>query len=402
MNIPTGKFSEMTKEESLAVCANERHEERKKRKQPTAILKSFSQIQEKPLEWLWESHIPLGMFSIFAGDAGLGKSTLSLDIAARLSREYPFPDNSKSMLGDTLILAGEDDPAYTVKPRLQALNADMEKIHILLGKRGDQSDNITVSDIGVIKDAIDQIKMKGGNLKLLIVDPLESFISGTTDIYKNNEVRSCLRGIISLAQEEQFSIIAIQHLTKKTGITANHRISGSVAFGAAARTIWMVMKDPDNYENYLFLNSKMNIARKAEGYRYGIINSNNGIGVPSWSKERVNKSPDDVLNAAPVQKPAPAQEKVYELIRERHPAAIKSKEIQELLKISPQQASNIFNELKNKGLIKDAVGLYGYYQLSLSHTSPIGNTHESESLSELSRELSQGVNVNSESELDIY
>jgi hypothetical protein len=146
----------------------------------------------------------------------------------------------------------------------------------------------------------------------------------------------------------------------------------------------MVMKDPDNSDNCFFLNTKMNVAQKAEGYSYNIINSGNGIGVPAWGKERVNKNPDDILNTLPVPKPSPAQDEVLALIKERHPAAVKSKEIQDKLNISAPQASNIFKEMKSKGLIKDATGLYGYYQLSLSHTNPIGNRSESESSQVLS------------------
>jgi putative DNA primase/helicase len=119
------------------------------------------------------------------------------------------------MLGETLILAGEDDPIYTIKPRFQAPGADMDRIHILIGKRGDQDDDFTIRDTVIIRDAIDQIRARGGDLKLLIIDPLESFLAGTVDIFRNNEVRSTLRGIIALAKQDRFTILAIQHLTKK-------------------------------------------------------------------------------------------------------------------------------------------------------------------------------------------
>ena len=385
MSIPAGKFSDMTKKESLASCAKERHELRKQKKQPTAILKTFSQIEEKPVEWLWDGHIPLSMFCIFAGDAGLGKSTLSLDISARLSRGLPFPDNSKSMLGDTLILAGEDDPSYTIKPRLQALGADMDRIHILMGKRGDQDDDFTIRDTGIIRDAIDQIRAQGGEIKLLIIDPLESFLAGTVDIFRNNEVRSTLRGIIALAQQERFTIVAIQHLTKKTGISANYRISGSIAFVAVARVVWLVAKDPENPRNCLFLNSKMNIGPKVDGFKFS-IEGIEGIGVPAWGA-RVTTDPDDVLNAPPIPKQAPEQEKVLELIQEKHPMAIKAKEIVEKTGKSSSRVSNILNELERQGKVKKAIGLYGYWQLS--QPDPIGSVCESESHTQVSQELTQ-------------
>ena len=381
MNVSTDKkFSDMTAEESLAECAKVRHEIRKERKEPTAILKTFSQIKEKPLEWLWDKHIPLSMFCIFAGDPGLGKSTLSLDISARLSQGIPFPDNSPSMTGDVLILAGEDDPAYTIKPRLQALGADMDRIHILTEKRGEQGDgDFSVKDTGVLLDAIDQIRARSGNLRLVIIDPLESFIGGTVDTYRNNEVRAALRGMIALAQKERFTIIAIQHLTKKQGISANHRISGSIAFVAAARTVWMVTKDPENPHGCLFLNSKMNIAQKNEGYQYSMESSVDGIGVPAWGN-RVNTDPDDVLNTPPSPKAAPEQEAIIEYLRSSELEGKKLADIAEAVgNKNPSSVSNILKKLEKQNKVHSP--RYGYWalkQVSLSSPPPIGEKGESE------------------------
>ena len=407
MDTPSGKFSDMTDAEALARCAKERHELRKQRKQATALLKTFSQIEEKPLEWLWQGHIPLSMFCIFAGDAGLGKSTISLDVSARLSRGLPFPDKAASMIGDTLILAGEDDPAYTIKPRLQALGADMNRVHILIGKKGEQSDDdFSVMDTGILKDAIDQIQAQGGNLKLLIIDPLESFIGSNVDTYRNNEVRAALRGIIALAQKEHFTIIAIQHLTKKTGIAANYRISGSIAFGAAARTVWMVTKDPENPQNCLFLNSKMNIAPKNEGYRYS-IESADGIGVPAWG-DRINTDPDDVLNAPPAPKASPEQEAVIEYLKNSGPGNKPLAEIAEAMGKNKTAVSNILNKLKERGIVHSpGYGHWALKQVSLSPSFPIGGGSESETTKGLSSVVSPVVKVNNETEkqkaeLEIY
>jgi len=406
-SLPTGKFSEMTKEESIASCAKTRHELRKEKKEPTAILKTFSQIIEKDVEWLWPGHIPLSMFNIIAGDAGLGKSTLSLDIGARLSRGLPFPDKSISMLGDTLILAGEDDPAYTIKPRLQALGADMNRIHILMGKRADNGDNdIVLSDTHILRDAIDQIRAQGGNPKLIIIDPLESFLGGTVDTYRNNEVRAALRGIISLAQKEQFSVLAIQHLTKKLGISANYRISGSVAFVAAARCVWMVVKDPDNPRNCLFLNSKMNIAPKIDGYRFSIESQESGVGVPAWG-ERIDIDADDIMNAEqkPKQKIAPEQEAVLEFLQNSGPGNKTLAEIAEALGKSKTATSNILNKLKEQGKVHSPYyGQWALKQVSLSPSFPIGEVNESETTDDIHSQfhLVKVDNETDNKELEIY
>jgi hypothetical protein len=103
--------------------------------EPSAIIKTFSDIQPEKIKWLWKNRIAIGKLTIFAGDPGLGKSQGTLDMAARLSRCDCFPDGTPGILGDTIILSSEDDPRDTIRPRLDALNADMSRIHILEGER---------------------------------------------------------------------------------------------------------------------------------------------------------------------------------------------------------------------------------------------------------------------------
>jgi hypothetical protein len=408
--VATETFADMTPEESQATCAKVRHELRKEKQEPIAIIKAFSEIEAKPINWLWHERIPIGMFTLYAGNPGLGKSSLSLDLSARLSRGLPFPGGSSCPVGDTLILAGEDVPEVTIKPRLEALGADMRRIHILLGKRDKEGfDDITLFDKGIIKDAIDQIKSGGGDLKLLIIDPLESFL-GNIDSYRNTEVRQALRGIISLAENEQFSALGIQHLTKKTGIDAIHRIGGSVAFAAAARTIWMFTKDPDDPCGCLFLHSKTNIGRKMPGFHYSIITAENGSGIVAWGSPADN-DPDTVLNAPPTTKQAPEQEKILDIIKSSYPQPVKVQEIIDVTGKSKTAIANILKKLESQGVIRKS-GLHGFYESVANGSScslpfPIGKGGEHELCSSVHQSSSLPVNFDSEvlpqeEELDIY
>ena len=55
---------------------------------PPVRFTNFSHILPRPLRWLWPGHIPLGKLTLLAGDPGIGKSLLTLDIAARLSQNH--------------------------------------------------------------------------------------------------------------------------------------------------------------------------------------------------------------------------------------------------------------------------------------------------------------------------
>ena len=45
----------------------------------------MSEIQSQEIEWLWYPFIPYGKLTIVQGDPGDGKTTLVLNIAAKLS-----------------------------------------------------------------------------------------------------------------------------------------------------------------------------------------------------------------------------------------------------------------------------------------------------------------------------
>src|SRR6476619_2972464 len=55
----------------------------------------FSELAPQKVRWLWPDRIPLGRIPLLVSDPGLGKSLLTLDIAARVSRGAPWPDQEQ-------------------------------------------------------------------------------------------------------------------------------------------------------------------------------------------------------------------------------------------------------------------------------------------------------------------
>src|SRR5262249_60590266 len=102
-------------------------EKKESGEQNTPMLKWLSDVTPKPVDWLWPDYIPLGKITVLDGDPGLGKSLLTLDIAARTSTARAMPDGT---VGDctepagVVLLSAEDDPADTLRPRLEAAGAD--------------------------------------------------------------------------------------------------------------------------------------------------------------------------------------------------------------------------------------------------------------------------------------
>src|SRR3954467_2613191 len=78
--------------------------------------------------WLWEPYLARGKLALLDGDPGVGKSLLTIDLAARLSRGLQLPNGAPSGRPHvTLLLSGEDGPD-TIRPRAEAAGADLDRL----------------------------------------------------------------------------------------------------------------------------------------------------------------------------------------------------------------------------------------------------------------------------------
>lgn len=257
-----------------------------------AELVRLSDVQPQPVEWLWSHRLALGKLTIFAGDPGLGKSFLSLDIAARLSRGRPWPDapGIAQADGSVILLSAEDDPADTIRPRLDAAGADVSRIHVLTTVRQPDGKLAMFNlerDLPALGDALDTVR----DCRLVVVDPVSAFM-GATDSHKNADVRGLLAPLSELAMNRRVAVVAVTHLRKGEG-AAIYRAIGSVAFTAAARAVWAVAKDKDAPPRRLMLPVKNNLAVDGTGLAYRIID-----GALSWEPDPILMTADEALAVA--------------------------------------------------------------------------------------------------------
>jgi hypothetical protein len=95
-------------------------------------VRSIQELRPRPLAWFWPGRLALGKLAILDDDPGLGKSLVTLDLCARLSTGRPLPDGRPGPgVGNALVLNGEDGADDTIRPRLQALGADLERVFML-------------------------------------------------------------------------------------------------------------------------------------------------------------------------------------------------------------------------------------------------------------------------------
>jgi hypothetical protein len=231
------------------------------------VIKRMSDVPMKPIDWLWKNRIAKGKVTVLAGEGGLGKTTVLLDIAARTSRGNAWPDGEgRAPVGSTIILSSEDDPSDTIKPRLAAACAEMDNVHFIPMVRNDDGSGRQFSlqtDLGALEKEIKRI----GDVQLVIIDPITAYL-GKVDSHKNAEVRGVLGPLGEMAARLNVAVICNTHFSKVTGGTANNKIIGSVAFVNHARMAIIVTEDPEDSTRRFFIPSKTNISRLTQGLAF--------------------------------------------------------------------------------------------------------------------------------------
>jgi archaellum biogenesis ATPase FlaH len=254
---------------------------------PTAIMVSYDKIDPQEVEWLWQDHIAIGKLTIVSGDPGLGKTFLLLDITARVSRGMDFPDGAKCRRGKVIFLTAEDGAADTIRPRLDAMDASVENVFHFEGIRSN-SDVVDFFELDKHLIPLQEAISEMDNVRLLVIDPITAFM-GNTDSHNNADVRRVLAPLAKLAEEESIAVVGISHLTKGSAQSkAIYRTMGSLAFVAAARAAWGVVKDPEDDDRRLFLPIKNNLA-DVQGLAYRLDD-----GRVEWEAGEVTVSIDNL------------------------------------------------------------------------------------------------------------
>jgi len=243
----------------------------------TGIL--ISEVRSETVVWLWQHYIPLGKVCVLEGDPGLGKSVLLLDIAARLSSGTAMPDGTPCVPGGVIVLSAEDGLADTVRPRLEAGGADLDRIMAIpsLKCEGGERAVMLPDDIPALENAIQQVQAK-----LVIIDPLVAFINPSISSWNDQQMRLALSPLAQLAQRTGSAIVAVVHLNKGEGRSAIYRGGGSIAIPAAARSVFLVANDPEDAEQRVLAGVKHNLAAMPPSLLFRTDEAPNGAVRIEW------------------------------------------------------------------------------------------------------------------------
>ena len=233
-------------------------------------------VAPERIEWLWPGRIPRGKLTILEGDPKVGKSTLMLDIAARVTTGSPFPDGHRPAAGCVMILTAEDGLADTVRPRLDAAKADTQRVIAwesvpVLDDEGERTSDRPPSiprDLGTLETLI----VRHG-VALVVIDVLNAYLGADVDGHKDQDVRRALMPLAKLAERTAAAVVVLRHLNKSTGGPAIYRGAGSIGIGGAARSILLASVNPEDESRRILASQGSNVAATPEALEYELVDT---------------------------------------------------------------------------------------------------------------------------------
>lgn len=272
-----------------------------KRMEPDLKLINMEMVEVEQIEWLFYPFIPFGKVTIIQGDPGEGKTTMVLQIIAKLTKgeaifprqeqkieekngaEMPVDSNVDNLMEPVNVIyqTAEDGLGDTIKPRLLAAGADCSRVLVI----DDREQPLTMLDIR-LEEAIVQTKAR-----LVVLDPIQGFLGAEVDMHRANEIRPLMKRVAVLAEKYHCAIILIGHMNKNSNGKSSYRGLGSIDFQAAARSVLIVGRIKEEPETRVVCHTKSSLAPEGKSIAFR-LDKDNGF---EWIGE-YDISADELLN----------------------------------------------------------------------------------------------------------
>ena len=266
---------------------------------------TWNTVQPKEITWLWQDRIPFGKISILVGDSGLGKTSVAIDIAARLTTGRPMPlSDAHPITGSVLFQSYEDEIADTLLPRCINAGADCTRLISI-----EAADLNIDEDCGIIEQHIQET-----GARLAIFDPLQSFMGKNADMCRITDTRRLLTNLGGIAARNNCAVLIIAHQTKAHNTKELHRVYGSVDITATARSVLRVSESESGSDIRILSHIKSSVSRPGDPIAFRIMDNEPILYIDDYSGEiEAYEMPDDSS------KRAQAAEIIYEMLNGASP-----------------------------------------------------------------------------------
>jgi len=247
-----------------------------------------------------------------------------------------MPDGKLLTEAKVLHLSAEDDLNKTVLPRFVRCQGNPTKAIWVKGIKNSER----FFDLQRDLDELKKKKAEDSEIEVVVIDPINAYIGQKVDTHKEHDVRTLLIPLAKFVKESGVTVIGVVHLNKATELDAIYRVTGSMAYVAQARAVWLIEEDKDDQELKHFVPVKISNAPK----------SGKGLDFRLGGQESLTFSvPDEEVTA-------------NQLLEQREPKNFKQREAEEFLRElfegrSEVPAAEAEEKARMEGIRKSTLGI---------------------------------------------
>lgn len=206
-------------------------------------VRSVNEVDIRQTRFAWRDYLPVGEVALLVGKPGIGKSTVVVDLAAKLTTgqlDGDFAGEPQHVLYSTT-----EDSESMLKARFIAAKGDPQRLQLVDVVYGDSPDG-TPLIVNLDLDAVREV-VESRRPALLVLDALNSSLSG--QLNDNSVVRPQLEKLRLLAQQTGTTVLGIGHFRKATaGVDPVDAIGGAGAYTQVVRhALGCAAEDEDNF-----------------------------------------------------------------------------------------------------------------------------------------------------------
>lgn len=221
------------------------------RVKPLPGIRPFSEVADEELEWLWYPYICLGTIGLLDGDPGDGKSQFTGWLVSEVSKGRALPNGIKLPPANCFLFNFEDLPGAVIKKRLEANGADLDRVFI---------QTATFKLTPEMADWLDG-EIAKANPRLVILDPIQAFITGDVDASNNVDVREFMERLKDIAERRRCAIIVVRHFGKGQHDKAMKKGIGATDFVGISRNQFGLARRRDDVRGFIVFHMKTNFER---------------------------------------------------------------------------------------------------------------------------------------------
>ena len=262
------------------------------------LLETLSNIPAKPQGWIWKGVSPEGQLTLVLREPGVGKSLFAMDAIARVTRGRRGPSDAESGEPASVVLfSGEDDFAGVVRPRLESAGADEDLVNVVENDTHATTKHHAYErsllhedcDLSIFESYLTGLRETDAPCRLFVIDPANCFLDAT-DGRHDSQARDMVAKLADLAVRSDTAILLVAKPSRFEKGKRGNWSSTTPVLAEAARSVWTIVRDPQDPACRRLLPVKTNLCETPPGMAFTIRDQR-----ICWEQETVLQTAEQYL-----------------------------------------------------------------------------------------------------------